>query len=77
MNGYEYSNEKEQKETQKYEGIYTPEEIELNKKLIGACAEDATDFAYIEELLKQGADPLGGTALFGWDLLIHIYMEML
>ena len=77
MNGYEYSNDYEQKETQKYEGIYTPEEIELNKKLIGACAEDATDFAYIEELLKQGADPLGGTALFGWDLLIHIYMEML
>ena len=76
MNGYEYSNDYEQKETQKYEGTYTPEEIELNKKLLEACAEDATDFAYIEELLKHAADPLGGTALFGWDLLIHIYGDV-
>ena len=33
MGGYEYTNDYEREHTQKYEGIYTPEEIELNKKL--------------------------------------------
>ena len=31
------------------------------------------DFAAIEDLLKQGADPLGPSKEFGWDLLEHIY----
>lgn len=76
MTGYIYANEYEREETQKYEGTYTPEEIALNKKLNEACSEDAIDFAYVEELLKQGADPLGGIALHGWDLLIHIYGDI-
>ncbi len=73
MSEYNYINEAEREWTQKYEGTYTPEEIDLNKKLRDACSKETLDFELIEELLKQGADPLGGTELFGWDLLEHIY----
>ena len=73
MSGYNYSNDYEREETQKYEGTYTPCEIELNKRLFDECAKEHIDFATVEELLKLGADPLGGTALFGWGLLDHIY----
>ena len=73
MSEYKYINDAEREWTEKYEGTYTPEEIELNKKLRDACAQENLDFTIIEELLKQGADPLGGTAVCGWDLLEHIY----
>ena len=73
MSEYKYINDAEREWTEKYEGTYTPEEIELNKKLRDACAQENLDFTVIEELLKQGADPLGGTELYGWDLLEHIY----
>lgn len=73
MSEYPYINEAEREWTQKYEGIYTPEEIALNKKLRDACSKEPLDLALIEELLKQGADPLGGTEVYGWDLLEHIY----
>jgi hypothetical protein len=76
MSDYTYINEYEREETQKYEGVYTPEEINLNKKLNEACTKDIIDFACVEDLLKQGADPLGGIALYGWDLLIHIYGDI-
>ena len=33
MSNYKYSSEYEREETQKYDGTYTPEQIELNKKL--------------------------------------------
>lgn len=72
---FEYRTEYEREETQKYEGVYTPEEIELNINLMDECTKDNIDFTRIEELLKQGADPLGGTALFGWDLLNHVYTD--
>ena len=70
---YKYTNNAERERTQKFEGIYTPQEIELNKQLANACSKDIIDFVLVENLLKQGADPLGGTELFGWDLLEHIY----
>ncbi len=40
------------------------------------CAKEHIDFVAVENLLKQGADPLGGTELFGWDLLNHVYYEI-
>lgn len=77
MSEYNYINDYEREETQKYEGTYTPEEIELNKRLYEECSKEPIDFARVEDLLKQGADPLGGTELFGWDLLNHIYGELI
>ncbi len=76
MSEHKYINDYEREETQKYEGTYTPNEIELNKKLFNACAKEHIDFAVVEELLKQGADPLGGTELYGWSLLDHIYGDV-
>lgn len=76
MSEYQYANDYEREETQKYEGTYTPEEIQLNKRLFEECAKEHIDFAAVEELLKLGADPLGGIALHGWDLLIHIYGDV-
>lgn len=74
----------EQKEEQGYrlldpadfEGAYTPEEIALNGRLYEACRKAELDVALIEELLKQGADPLGPIAASGWDVLYHIYGEL-
>lgn len=76
MSEYNYSNDYEREHTQKYEGTYSTEEIELNNKLFEACAQDEIDYALVEDLLKQGADPLGGTSAFGWNLLAHIYGEL-
>ena len=73
---YKYINEAEREWTQKYEGVYTPEEIELNKQLYDECNKETIDFDRVEDLLKRGADPLGGTAICGWDLLEHIYGEL-
>ena len=76
MNEYKYIDDYEREKTQKYEGTYTPEEIVLNKKLSHECSKEHIDFAVVEELLKQGADPLGGTELYGWSLLDHIYGDV-
>ena len=73
---YKYRNDYERDKTQKYEGAYTPEEIELNKKLFDECTKEHIDFSVVEELLKQGADPLGGTEVCGCFLLDHIYGEL-
>lgn len=73
---YRYMNDWERTQTQKYEGTYTPGEIELNIRLKEECAKDSIDYAAVEELLKQGADPLGGTGICGWDLLAHIYGQL-
>lgn len=43
MSDYTYINEYEREETQKYEGVYTPEEINLNKKLNEACTKGGFD----------------------------------
>lgn len=63
--------------TSKFEGTYTQEEVELNNKLYEECTKDEIDCAAIEGLLKQGADPLGATAVSGWGLLEHIYGEII
>lgn len=76
MSEYKYINDYEREETQKYEGIYTSEEIELNNKLLNECLKENVDFGFVEELLKQGADPLGATAEYGWGLLNHVYGEI-
>ncbi len=76
MSDYMYIDDYERQETQKYEGAYTPEEIELNKKLYEECSKKVIDFEAVEELLKQGADPLGGTAVGGWGLLDHVYDDI-
>lgn len=74
---YNYTSEYEREWTQKYEGVYTLEEIELNIKLKEECRKDHINSGRVEELLKQGADPLGGTAICGWGLLEHIYGEII
>lgn len=76
MSEYNYINDYERDETQKYEGIYSAEEIELNKKLYEECSKDVIDFSAVEDLLKQGADPNGATEVYGWGLLEHIYGEI-
>ena len=76
MGEYKYINDYEREETQKYEGIYTSAEIELNKQLLEECLKENIDFDLVEELLKQGADPLGATAEYGWGLLEHVYGEI-
>lgn len=76
MGECEYRNDYEREATQKYEGTYTPEEIELNKKLFDECAKEHIDFSVVEELLKQGADPLGGMEICGWGLLDHVYGDL-
>ena len=63
MPEYKYISEAEREWTQKYEGVYMPEEIELNQQLYEECHKDQINFERVEELLKQGADPLGGTAI--------------
>ena len=40
------------------------------------CTKERVDYAAVEELLKQGADPLGGMAVSGWELLEHVYEEL-
>jgi hypothetical protein len=72
----EYRNETEREETQKYEGVYTPEEIELNKKLYEECSKEVIDFEIVEQLLKQGADPLGPTQVERFGELEHVYGEI-
>lgn len=76
MPDYNYIDDYEREWTQKFEGTYTPEEIELNKKLLEECMKETVDFTAVEELLKQGADPLGGTAVAGWNILNHVYNEI-
>ena len=76
MGEYQYVSDYEREHTQKYVGAYTPEEIELNKKLYEECFKEVIDFEKVEDLLKQGADPLGPTEGYGWGLLEHIYGEI-
>ena len=76
MDGYKYINKYEQEETQKYEGVYSCEEVELNKKLYDECSKESICFSAVEDLLKQGADPNGPTAEYGWDVLLHVYGEL-
>lgn len=76
MPGYNYKSEYERECLEKYEGTYTYKEIELNKKLLEECSKDDIDYKVVEELLKQGADPLGGTEMYDWELLYHVYGEI-
>lgn len=77
MSEYKYTSEHERECTEKYEGIYTDEEAELNRRLQDECYRENIDLAVIEELLKQGADPNGATASHGWDVLDHVYGEII
>lgn len=72
MPGYNYGSDYE-----KYEGTYTANEIELNSKLIDECTKDKVNFEVVEDLLKQGADPLGATAAGGIDIFEHIYDDII
>lgn len=76
MSEYRYQNDYERENTEKFVGVYTHEEIELNKRLYDECIKRPIDFTLVEELLKQGADPLGATAEYGWGLLEHVYGEI-
>ena len=67
MSEYKYRNDYERKKTQQFEGTYTAEEIELNKKLYEECSKKTVDYAVVEDLLRQGADPLGGMENHGWE----------
>ena len=70
-------NEYEMECTHRFEGAYTPEEIELNQMLYAECTKEILDCDAIEALLRQGADPLGATAVSGRGLLDHIYGEII
>ena len=72
-NAYDY----ERSKTQKFEGLYTAREIKLNQELYKECTKDTLDFAAIECLLKQGADPNGPCDGSGWDVLDHLYGELI
>ena len=69
-------NKYEKEQTERFEGVYTPKEIDLNKKLYDECSKKHIDFSAVEELLKQGADPLGGTETCGWGLIDHVYEKI-
>ena len=58
------------------QAAYTPQEIELNRRLFEACCEQSPDFALVEELLRQGADPLGPYSARDVDILEHLYGEL-
>lgn len=77
MEPYTYKDECEREETQKYEGTYSIEEIELNRRLLEECEKKKIDFSKVENLLKQGADPNGGTSVAGYDLLNHILGDII
>ncbi len=68
--------EYEREQTKQLEGVYASNEIKLNKRLYDECMKEDVNFVLVEELLGQGADPLGATAECGWDLLLHIYGEV-
>lgn len=70
-------NDYEREQTERFEGVYTSEEIEINKKLYEECLKKRIDFAVVDELLKKGADPLGPVENKGWGLLDHIYFELI
>ena len=59
----------------KHEGVYTPEELELNAKLYTECSKDNPDFELVESLLKQGADPIG--AISSTYPEEHVYEELI
>ena len=42
-----------------YKKHYTTREIDLNQQLLDECTKPHPNFAHIEDLLQQGADPLG------------------
>lgn len=60
-----------------YEGVYTTEEIELNRRLLAECIGEAPDTGAIEALLEQGADPLGALGASGEALMAHVYGEII
>lgn len=70
-------NEYEIECTSRYEGRYTAEEVELNKRLYEECSKKTLDCEKIEDLLKRGADPIGATAVSGWGLLDHIFEDLI
>lgn len=70
-------NDYEKECTSRFEGTYTQEEVDLNNRLYEECSKEILNIKAIEELLKQGADPLGATSTSGWGLLYHIYGEIL
>ena len=47
MSDYNYTDDYEREYTKKYEGIYTSEEIELNKKLKEECTKEHVNFESI------------------------------
>lgn len=68
--------EYESEVTGRYEGVYTEDEVALNKRLYEECMKDEVNFGIVEELLVKGADPLGAMAVRGWNLLLHVYGEV-
>lgn len=77
MDKYNYVNEYEREYTEKYAGIYSAEEVVLNNRLSEECEKKEIDPQKIEALLKEGADPLGGSAVCGWGVLDHVYGELI
>lgn len=69
-------NDHKRQETTTHVNAYSSEEHALNKRLYEECAKKAIDFAAVEALLKQGADPLGPTQGGEWNELEHVYGEI-
>ena len=76
MNEIKNKNDLAQNADKSYVNAYSPEEHELNKRLDDECLKENIDFALVEEVLKQGADPLGPTQGGEWNELEHVYEEI-
>ena len=59
-----------------FEDLYSPEELELNKKLLDECSKENVNFDLVRLYLSQGADPLGPVELEGLSGMDHIYGEL-
>ncbi len=59
-----------------FEDFYTEKEIELNNKLYRECKKKKIDLLAVEELLRQGADPMGPAEDMGGGIGDHIYEEL-
>ena len=77
MNEIKNKNDLAQNADKSYVNAYSPEEHELNKRLYDECLKENVDFAVVEALLKQGADPLGPTQGGEWDECENVYDEIL